>query len=265
MWGELAHSFQSGNAYIITVLIICFVATTILFERMIMLHYVYSLDFNKFIMNLKKMVNAEDLDRAVNLCRSASRSSLPKISLKALEAAQVDPTTVRGTIEEETIAFLPKIESRIAGLPALATLVMLVGVLGTIDSLWAAFHSVDVLDTAKKQASLAQGVAGSLNPTAISLIGSLIILAGHQFVKGIALRLTEKIHHGVTVLHNLLVPQEMAAFVPMAGAASYASEGGGDSPAQFVQESQTPSEEVSADDAFDDAAVEDIKDEEEII
>ena len=63
------------------------------------------------------------LERAVSICKNASYTSLPSIGLKALEAKERDPSSVRGAIEEESIDFLPKIEARIGVLPALATLI----------------------------------------------------------------------------------------------------------------------------------------------
>ena len=265
MWGELAFSFQSGNYYIISIMVLAFFSSVIIFERLIMLQFVFNIDFSRFLLNFKKMIASEDMDRAMNLCRSVSKTSLPKIALKALEASENDPTTVRGTIEEETIDFLPRIESRISSLPSLATLIMLVGILGTIDSLWSAFHSIDVLDTAKKQASLATGIAGALNPTALGLIACTIILAFHQMLRGFATGVVEQIHHGVTVLTNLLVPPDVAFVAPVAASrpAIHADE----APATTgAAEAAPPAEEgVPSDDAFDDASVEDIKDEEEII
>ena len=260
MWGELAHSIQSGNPYILAILLMTFLGFTVMFERFIMLQFVFNVDFQKFLSNLKKMIAAEDMDRAINLCKSSSATSLPRITLRALEAAEADPTTVRGTIEEETIEFLPKLERRIGFLPAFATLIMLVGILGTIDGLWSAFHSIDVLDTAKKQASLASGIAGSLNPSALGLLFCMFILAGHQALKGAAINLTERVHHGVTVLNNLLVPQDVAHYVPMAaGMADVATAAMDDSTSGLATEQE------SVEEAFEDASVEDIKDEEEII
>lgn len=266
MWGELASSFQQGNIYVIAIFVLGFFATIVLIERMIMLHFVFNINFSKFLSNLKKTVKAEDVDRAMNLCKSTSRTSLPRITLRALEAAETDPTTVRGTIEEETIEFLPKIEARMNVMPALATLVMLIGVLGTIDAIWASFHSIDVLDTAKKQATLAQGIAASLNPTAMGVLACMLMLGGQQIVKAAALRITERLHHGVTVLINLLVPAEAMAYVPMAAAPANS----GDHGHHTANENSEPAEstqpaEGSPDDSFDDASVEDIKDEEEII
>ena len=46
-------------------------------ERLIMLQFVYHIDFAKFLGNLKKMVAAEDLGRAINLCKNVSSTSLP--------------------------------------------------------------------------------------------------------------------------------------------------------------------------------------------
>jgi biopolymer transport protein ExbB/TolQ len=266
MWGELALSVQHANGYVMAILALGFLAGVIFFERLIMLQFVYNIDFGKFLGNLRKMVLAEDLDRAITLCKNVSHTSLPRISQRALEAAETDPTKVRGTIEEETIEFLPNLERRLGALPAFCVLIMLLGILGTIDALWVSFRAIDVLDTAKKQATLAQGIAGSLNPTALGLLFGMFLLAGYYLLRGMSVNLTERMHHGVAVLSNLLVPAEVATYVPMAS-----DGGGGGAPARAAVadpgESSEPKAEAAsgADESFDDVSVEDIKDEEEII
>lgn len=263
MWSQLSLSLAHGNKYVILILALGFIGCVIVFERLIMLQFVYNIDFKKFLNNLRRSVQAEDLDRAVSICKNASGTSLPAIGLRALEALERDPSTVRGTIEEETIDFLPKIESRVGVLPALSTLILLIGVLGTIDGLWYAFESVEILDTSEKQARLASGIASSLNPTTMGLLMSMIFLTGHQILRGLAIRVTERIHYGVSVLVNLLAPQEVATY--MAAPISEVSA----APAAIehhhrsapVAEHKTEEE----DDSFNDASVEDIKDEEEII
>ncbi|MFK7872872.1 MAG: MotA/TolQ/ExbB proton channel family protein [Oligoflexales bacterium] len=258
MWGELALSFQQGNKYILVMIICTFFASILIFERIIMLQVVYNIDFQKFLQNFRKMITSNDYDRATNLCKSVSNTAFPRIALRAVEAYETDPTSVRGKIEEDTIDFLPKLEARLSHLPPIATIVMLIGILGTIDQLWWSFHSIDVLDTARKQASLAQGIAGSLNPTAMGILSCMLILASHQVLRSMALRTAEKVHHGLAVLHNLLVPADVATYVSAAPAMdmSMDDENLGESP---------QNDEGIDDDAFGDAAVEDIKDEEEII
>ncbi len=263
MWTELAYSFQHGDPYVVVIFALAFLGTMIIFERWMMLQFLYNINFEKFLLNLKRMVKAEDFHRAMNFCKATSRSAFPLVALKSLEAADTDPSTVRGVIEEETIKFLPAIEKRLSALPALATLILLTGVLGTIDSLWAAFHSIDVLDTSKKQATLAHGIASSLNPTATGLLVCTILLASHHFLKGLALNVVEKIHYGVSVLSNLLVPQDgpqvVAAMAQTSGPVMTM-----DSGKDFSQDTAAAKEE-KPDDSFNDASVEDIKDEEEII
>jgi hypothetical protein len=128
--------------------------------------------------------------------------------------------------------------------------------------LWAAFDSIEILDTSEKQARLANGIAGSLNPTTMGLLMSMLFLTGHQMLRGLAIRLTERVHYGVSVLINLLAPQEMATYVaaPMAEAAAPVQE-----PVSKREAAPAESKTEVEDDSFDDASVEDIKDEEEII
>ncbi len=263
MWSQLSLSLINGNRYVILILALGFIGSIIVFERLLMLQFVYNLDFKKFLNNLRRSVQAEDLDRAVSICKNASSTSLPAIGLRALEAVERDPSTVRGVIEEETIDFLPKLETRIGVLPALSTLILLIGVLGTIDGLWYAFESVEILDTSEKQARLANGIASSLNPTTMGLLMSMIFLTGHQILRGLAIRVTERIHYGVSVLVNLLAPQEVATYVaaPVADVSAVAP-----SPVEHRRETHHAEHKIEEeDDSFNDASVEDIKDEEEII
>lgn len=264
MFGEIAASFQRGNIYLTTMLVLGFIAFTIVFERFIMLQFVYHMDFGKFLLNLKNLLTAEDTTRALSYCKSFSNTSLAGIARKALEAAESDPTTIRGAIEEETIYFLPRIESRISGLMAISTLILLTGVLGAIDSLWNTFHAISVLDSVQKQASLGEDIARALNPAAFGILLSMFILVGYYVVRGAAVSLTEKMHYGVTVLHNLLVPPEVASFMPVSMPAAPISEMNIAPQTQMSYEAQ-PVPQGAPDVHVADNSVEDIRDEEEII
>ena len=209
MWREIAIGLQSGNEYLLAIFFISFIALLIIFERILMLSFVFNINFRKFLNAFRKLVSSRSYHQAANLCRATSNTSLPLIANRALDALDNDPSTIKSVIEEETIALLPRIEARIAFLPMSATLVLLLGVLGTIDQIWSAFYSINVLDTAQKQVTLANGIAKSLNPTALGLLVSMIILAMHQFIKSSALRVMENIHHGVTVVSNLIAPPDV--------------------------------------------------------
>lgn len=273
MWSQLALSFQHGDLYVYSMMTIAFVGLVIIFERIIMLQFVYQLNFGKFLDDIRKMILAEDTNRAINFCKKVSGTSLPRIGLKALEASESDPSRVRGVIEEESMALLPSIENRINALPPLATVVLLIGMLGTVDHLWTTFSAIDILDTAKKQATASQGIASSLTHTAMGLLVCMVILIGHQIVRGMAVKLVQRLQHGVTVLTNLIAPAAIAmTAMPVAVAASAsATQEGQDNyqnAEEYVADANAPAAVTAAaapTESFNEAAVDDIKDEEEII
>jgi hypothetical protein len=148
---------------------------------------------------------------------------------------------------------------------AFSTLILLVGVLGSIDSLWNTFHAVGVLDTSQKQASLGGEIASALNPTAFGLLLSILILVGHYLVRGMAIRLTERMHYGVAVINNLLVPADVPSFMPVAMPASMRDLPGMSSPIQSSVVAPATVEGANTNASSANATAENIRDEEEII
>jgi len=261
MWGELAESMRQGNTYISVMIFLGFIGTSIMLERLFMLLFVYNINNRKFVAELRKMINAGDSERGMNFCKSVSSTGIPYIALKSLEAHGQDPLTVKGSLEENTIEFLPKVEARINLIPAIATVVLLLGVLATIDGMWASFNALDVLDTAKKQVILGKGIASSLAPTSLGLIISMILLAGSQVIRGMAISVTEKIHHGVSALGNLLIPPTHA--MPQGQPMMMSRQQLSASMAEETLENTVGT--LGEQNALNDARLEVVKDEEEII
>jgi biopolymer transport protein ExbB/TolQ len=267
MWAQVGEAITSMNIYVMLMFGLLFIGSMFIFERIILLQFIFNLDFKKFTQTLKKMILAEDYDRALNYSKNASKTSLPRICVRAIEAAEKDLSSVRGVIEEETLDFLPRIEARVQVIPVFATLVLFMGVLGTVDELWTSFESVGVLDTAQKQSAVGHGVSGSLVYTALGLVISCFFILAHQLVRGMAMRLIDRVQHGVMVISNLLVPNDGSQSL------SYASAGvtaGSSEPAPVTSFSESvpePAKEIAKATApeEDDAGLDDIKDEEEII
>ena len=270
MWNELAIHLQRGNPYLIAIVCLTFLAVVFIIERFLMLSFVYNIKFAKFLSQLRNMIQAKDFDRAITLCKSTSSIAFPQIALRALEASENDPTTVKGVLEESTLEFLPRIEVRVHILPTLATLILLTGVLGTIDAIWDSFHSLAILDTVQKQMTLAAGITGSLTYTVFSLLSCMLILFCHQFIRGLATSLLDSIHLGVTSLHNQLVPAEISYIATASGqqmnldnqlyATIETPEGKEEKIEPLIEEGT-----AASDESFATPPVEDVKDEEEII
>jgi hypothetical protein len=96
---------------------------------------------------------------------------------------------------------------------------------------------------------------------------SMLILVGYYLVKGMAIRLTEKMHYGVTVLSNILVPAEVASVMPVAMAEPMQMQMPLSSPAESAPAPQpiATTQGAPSDANVADAVVQDVKDEEEII
>lgn len=263
MWTEIAEAIKAGNPYIWTILVFLLVGLSIIFEKYISIVFRYSINSRKFNLNLKKMITSEDYSRAISLCRSYGEIPVPKMALQALEAHDLDPFSTKGAIDESVIELLPRIESRINFLPSLAAVTLLIGTIGTIEGIWTTFHTIDVLDSLGKQVTLTKGLSGSLNPSAMGLIAATIIMAGHSIARSLALSVIAGVHHTASVLHNLLVPRDhvlLSSHVgedPKPSSSSTIEESGTEDSASAVK--NPPTEDAN------NAPVEDIKDEEEII
>ncbi len=265
MWGDLVINLKSGNPYSLSMIALLFLATTIFFERMITLKYVYNIDLKKFTLNLKKTILSEDYERAALFCKSISKVVLAKIALNAIEQLETDPSKVKSIIEEGVLEILPRVEKRTSLLPLLSTLTLLIGILGTTEELWKAFHAMHILDTTQKQYMLTSSIADSLVLTGIGLIISMIILAGNQLIKAIALSVVDKLNLGTLVLLNLLAPREITA-LPAKKPSINKTTNNHTLPTNNQEVAKGGSEkEGTPTEGFDESSVEDIKDEEEII
>ena len=146
MWNELLHSLNEGNTYLLAIATVGFISLVIAFERIFILVFIYNINFKKFINNLRKLLFSKEYSKAVQLCRKTSGSAVPYIAKEAIVAYENDPSKAQMALEENTLDFLSKVEARIGWLPVLVTVVLFIGVLATIDQLWWAFYSFDVLN-----------------------------------------------------------------------------------------------------------------------
>ena len=204
MWNELLHGLSEGNSYLLAMSVVGFLTLVIAIERIILLTFVYNINYVKFLNNLRKLLSSKEYSKAIQFCRKTSRTSVPYIAQHAITAYENDPSKAQATLEEQTLEFLPRIETRISWLPVFATVVLFLGILATIDQLWWAFYSFDVLNTSQKQLTLSSYISKSLNPTAGALVLSSTIFIIHQILKSSALKIIDYTHYSITVISNLL-------------------------------------------------------------
>ena len=271
MWQSVFLALKNGDIYFIILAVFVFLALFSFITRFILLNFVYNINFEKFIDQIKLLVKSGESEQALEYCRKTSNVGFARISEKAIEAGIGDPSTVRGVVEEEVVSFLPRLEKGCGFLSMLGGLSVLVGVTGTISGLWTNLYSMEVIDTTEKQLAVGMSIASSLNYTMCSLIVCIACVIGSFYIKSFATNLSNKIFFGVSVIHNLY-PQTFG-IVPGGYAMS-------DNLDKELEEEKTetykkeeeeevfeaaPQEETEKSDTTEFTEVDEIKDEEEII
>lgn len=265
MWQSVFNSLKNGDVYFIVLSVLMFFALFCFFQRFILLQFVYNINFEKFIDKIKALVKSNEAEQALELCKKTSNIGFPRIAGKAVEAGIGDPTMVRGIIEEEVVAFVPRLDKGSSFLSLVGVLSVLVGVIGTISSLWNTLYSMEVVDTTQKQLSIGLQMSSSLSYTMCALIICISCVVMSFYIKSQAVNIANKIYHGVSVLHNLYPQQTGFGFIPNQVAdTTKPSEDSTMEEGEEVFESGE-STEVTPSDIGEFSEVDEIKDEEEII
>jgi len=126
----------------------------------------------RFMEEIRRLVNAGDLKKAINLCKSAGNRALAIVFLKALEVTAerevVDFRAVQNAVDEATLELIPKLTKRTNFLAMLANVSVLFGLMGTIWGLIISFENVGS-DTA----ALGMGISTAMFTTLGGLINAI--------------------------------------------------------------------------------------------
>lgn len=207
MLDELFRLFHGSEPLPFVMAAFIAVGWVIVLEKMILLQLVYRVNFNKFNTSVRKMLAAGDLERARTLCVATSKTGVPQIAVKAIDAFQTDSFKVRTVVSEEVLSFMPRIRRRLSQLPNLATVLVLVGALAAVQGIWEAFHAADVLDFTVKSAALTHGLAQAFTPLSFALLGCVTLMLPYGLLDSVATRLENEVEHSLTIVINILAPE----------------------------------------------------------
>ena len=272
MLNDIFLMYRNGEIIPFIILAIVSVGYIIIFEKFILLQFVYRINFEKFNSTIKKMLAANDMERARNFTKATSRTSVPMLTLKAIDAYENDPMRVRSTISEESLRFFPRVRRRINQLPNLAAACVLLGAIATVQGIWTSFRMVEGLELGIKSFAFTSGLSHALLPLAISLVSAVLLMLPFGILDAIAWRLEAEMEHSLCVILNILSPEMQPMFTGGApssnnqqgessdgyspsGGNSSLSEGGGDKAEAKGRK----------DDSSEAGGVQEVPDEEEII
>lgn len=175
--------FQEGGFFMYPISIVLVVGLIIAIER-----YVYltmakrsnRADFNK----LHRMITGKDLKAALKYAGSSGSAMSNMIGAGLQRLARKQPREeIEYAMEEGLLETMPRLEKRTQYLATLANVSTLLGLLGTIIGLIAAFTAVASADPAQKASLLSQSISVAMNTTAFGLIAAIPLLLVHSVLQ----------------------------------------------------------------------------------
>jgi biopolymer transport protein ExbB/TolQ len=151
----------------------------------------YRVNSKEFFAQIKKLVTAGNIDRAIKLCDAGDYPTLQLVKA-GLTHANKGPDEIDAAMSEKIGELKPNVEKRVGSLWSLANIATLIGLLGTVFGLIHTFGAVAAagLSAADRQRILSSGIAEAMYNTAFGLgiavtcmIAHLIL---HQRAKNIA-------------------------------------------------------------------------------
>jgi len=175
--------FQEGGFFMYPIAVVLVVGVIVAAERYIYLSaqkMTNRRDFNR----LHQMISKKDLEGALNYANEAgsAMASMLGFGLQRLARRQTREE-IEYAMEEGLLEVMPRLEKRTQYLSTLANISTLLGLLGTIIGLIAAFTAVASADPSQKASLLSQSISVAMNTTAFGLMAAIPLLLIHSVLQ----------------------------------------------------------------------------------
>lgn len=203
----LMQAFKHNPIFLIVNLVVSAVVVTVIVERFVFQLRRYNVNSREFFGQVKKLVVAGNIDRAIKLCEASDYPVLQLVKA-GLTHANKGADEIDAALSEKLAEIKPAVEKRIATLWSLANIATLVGLVGTVAGLISTFGAIaaEGLSQSVKQQMLSNGIAEAMYNTALGLIIAVICMIAHVILhtraKTIAHELdaiTEKVFNLLTI------------------------------------------------------------------
>lgn len=112
---------------------------------------------------------------------------------------------VEKAMDESLLEIIPKLEKRTHYLSSMANIGLLIGLLGTIIGLIAAFAAIATANPAEKAALLAASISVAMNNTASGLFVAITLLVAHMFLEAKTTKLIDSLEIAAVKFLNAVV------------------------------------------------------------
>jgi biopolymer transport protein ExbB/TolQ len=176
MWAAI----KENPTFLMMNLVVSAVVVTIIIERTAFQLGRYRVNSREFFAQIKKLVAAGNIDRAIKLC-DASDYPILQLVKAGLTHANKGADEIDAALSEKLSELKPAVEKRVATLWSLANIATLIGLIGTVSGLINTFASIAAqgLSQADKQRLLSNGIAEAMYNTAFGLSIAVLCMIAH--------------------------------------------------------------------------------------
>ena len=206
---QLVEAFKHNPTFMVLNLICSAIVLTIVVERFIFQMTRYRVNSKEFFAQVKKLVTAGNIDRAIKLCE-ASDFPILQLVKSGLTQANKSPDEIDAALSEKLSELKPQAEKRIGALWSLANIATLIGLLGTVNGLIATFAAIAApgLAQADKQRMLSNGIAEAMYNTALGLGIAVCCMITHIILHTRAKAIQHDLEATMERTFNLLTIQQ---------------------------------------------------------
>jgi biopolymer transport protein ExbB/TolQ len=207
--GQLISAFKHNPTFMVMNLVTSAVVLTIVIERFHFQMSRYRVNSQEFFAQIKKLVAAGNIDRAIKLCEASDYPILQLVK-SGLTHANKGPDEIDAALSEKLSELKPQAEKRVGALWSLANIATLIGLLGTVSGLIAVFAAIAApgLSQSDKQAMLANGIAEAMYNTALGLGIAVLCMITHIILHTRARAIQHDLETTMERTFNLLTIQQ---------------------------------------------------------
>ncbi|MCA9587172.1 MAG: MotA/TolQ/ExbB proton channel family protein [Myxococcales bacterium] len=193
------EAFKENPTFLSINFVVSAIVVSLIVERTAFQLTKYRVNSREFFAQIKKLVTAGNIDRAIKLCDAGEYPTLQLVKA-GLTHANKGADEVDAAMSEKMGELKPAVEKRIGSLWSLANIATLVGLLGTVLGLIHTFGAIAApgLSAADRQRILANGIAEAMYNTALGLGIAVVCMISHVILH----------QRAKTIQHDLDATQE---------------------------------------------------------
>jgi biopolymer transport protein ExbB/TolQ len=208
IFDTIARFFQEGGSFMLPIAIVLAIGLAITIERYMFLMSATFTNKRAFS-EIEPLLARQNFEKVIQITEK-SKAPISRVIGAGISRLAVSPRRedIEYAMEEGLMETVPRLEKRTAYLGTLANISTLLGLLGTIIGLIAAFSAVANADPSDKASLLSQSISVAMNTTAFGLIAAIPLLAFHAVLQTKTTEIVDSMEMAGVKCLNILIARE---------------------------------------------------------